>query len=171
MSYLLDTPDVEQRIRDICRSLADETSINLPVVVPGDLRSMVQEEINAEQKSQPPEEEATGSKEDLRALAQEIAQKEVNKLLHSTDLIAMMQAQAKKTAEKVVAPLPVLTREDVSRIVREIAGSLPTPASPQPVEDQARELVREALEREELPEEFMEEVPHRRRRVRRKYRR
>ncbi len=171
MGYLLDTPDVEQRIRDICRSLADETSINLPVVVPGDLRNMVQEEIDADHIKHPIQEGAPADPEELRALAQEIAQKEVNKLLHSTDLTAMMQSQAKKAAEKAVAPLPALTREDVVRIAKEVVGRIPSPTPAQPIEEQARELVREAFESEDLPEEFMEEVPHRRRRVRRKYRR
>jgi hypothetical protein len=171
MEYLLDTPDVEQRIRDICRSLADETSINLPVVIPGDLRSMVQEEIDADHVKHPIQEGVTTNTEELRSLAQEIAQKEINKLLHSTDLTAMMQAQAKKAAEKAIAPLPSLTREDVVRIAKEVVAKIPTPLPLHSVEDQAGELVRETFQQEDLPEEFLEEEPHRRRRVRRKYRR
>ncbi len=218
MDRLLDAPEVEDRIREICRSLAEETSINLPVVVPSDLRTMVQEEIDADHEQHPIPEGHIPKEAEIQSLAKKMAGKEITKLLQSAELRALIQTQAKMTTEKAIAPLPVLTREDVVKIageldltresrphapssdamknlIREISGEvaqklvtpLPTwsdleqvskaggtlPAQPAAnVAQQVKALVQEALHLEPLPEGIEEEeMPKRRRRVRRKYRR
>ncbi len=137
---IMETPAMEERIRKVYRSLTEETSINLPVVAPEDLRSMVREEIDADHDEHPIPKVTEVDPERLREIAGEEVRKiigtsppspltkedlsdsvnrSLDEHLHSPELRALVQEQAKKAAEKAIAPLPSLTSEDVRKIVAE----------------------------------------------------